>query len=135
MVNYRKEIQVDENINTYLKTKNNVSEYLRGLILNDMNEQTSLLLEKNKLQQEEQQLKEKLMDVQLQIHFVDHQIEELNNRVENRPDGYDKCVERLLNMTVVSVADLDYQANLLEVDSSLFKQWLFNDGVFEKLLR
>lgn len=135
MANYRKEIQVDDNINTYLKTKENVSEYLRQLILKDMSEEASLLLELNKLQKEEQKLNEQLIDVQLQKQFVEKQIEEMNHRLEMRPEGYSDSVNRLLTMPIVTPKDLDYQADFLGVDGSLFRQWLFHDGIFEKLLR
>lgn len=130
--NYRKHIRFDDNINTYLETKENVSEYIRELIIKDMSEQTSLLLEKNRLQQEEQKIKNKLIDIQLQIQHVDHQISELEQQSVYRCNGYDDAVETLEGLTVVSMSDIEYQARLLDVDLSLFKQWLFDDKFFDR---
>ena len=97
-----------------------------------MSEQTSLLLEKNRLQQEEQKIKNKLIDIQLQIQHVDHQISELEQQSVYRCNGYDDAVETLEGLTVVSMSDIEYQARLLDVDLSLFKQWLFDDKFFDR---
>lgn len=130
--NYRKHIRFDDNINAYLETKENASEYIRELIIKDMSEQTSLLLEKNRLQQEEQKVKNTLIDIQLQIQHVDHQISELEQQTVYRCHGYDEAVETLEGLTVVSMSDIEYQARLLDVDLSLFKQWLFDDKFFDR---
>ena len=132
---YRKMLRIDENINSYLEQKENVSEYIRELIIKDMNEQTSLLLEKNRLQQEEQKLKNKLIDIQLQIQHVDHQITELELKSTIRCDGYEEAVDILESLPIVNISDVEFQARKLGVDQSLFKQWLFDDKFFENHLR
>lgn len=132
---YRKMLRIDENINSYLEQKENVSEYIRELILKDMNEQTSLLLEKNRLQQEEQKLKNKLIDIQLQIQHVDHQITELELKSTLRCDGYEEAVDILESLPMVNISDVEFQAKQLGVDQALFKQWLFDDKFFEKHLQ
>lgn len=132
---YRKMLRIDENINSYLEQKENVSEYIRELIIKDMSEQTSLLLEKSRLQQEEQKLKNKLIDIQLQIQHVDHQIHELELKSTFRCDGYEEAVDILEDLPMVTISDVEHQARKLGVDQSLFKQWLFDDKFFEKHLR
>ena len=130
--NYQKLLRYDDNINRYLSQKENASEYIRELIIKDMSEQTSLLLKKDQLQQEEKRLKDELINVQMDIDYVDHQIDELNNQSHYRCEGYHDAVETLENLTLVSLKDIEYQARLLDVDVSLFKQWLFDDKFFDR---
>ena len=103
-----------------------------------MSQQTSLLVEIQKLQEEEKKLKIQLKDNELQQQNLQQQLEITREQAQYRVELYGECVETLKAIkrtgNHVSLSDIRTQANRCGVDLSLFKQWLFDDGVYDVLL-
>ena len=129
----------DEHVLSFLKTKDNKTEYITQLIIKDMSQQTSLLVEIQKLQEEEKKLKIQLKDNELQQMNLQQQLELTREQAEYRVEIYDECVDTLKSIKKtsnrVTLSDIRSQANRCGVDLSLFKQWLFDDGVYDILLK
>lgn len=136
---YRKNFRFDEHIRAFLDTKDNSTEYITKLIIKDMSQQTSLLVEIQKLQEEEKKLKIQLKDNELQQQNLQQQLELTKEQAQYRVDAYDECVDVLKSIKQtsnhVTLSDIRIQANRCGVDLSLFKQWLFDDGVYDLLLK
>lgn len=135
---YRKNFRFDEHIISFLDTKENTTEYLTKLILKDMSQHTTLLVEIQKLQDEEKNLRIQLKDNELQQQNLQQQLELTKEQAQYRVEMYDECVETLESIkrtsNRVTLSDIRTQANRCGVDLSLFKQWLFDDGVYDVLL-
>ena len=135
---YRKEFRFDEHIGSFLDTKDNTTEYITKLILKDMSQHTTLLVEIQKLQEEEKKLKIQLKDNELQQQNLQQQLELTREQAQYRVEIYDECVDTLISIKQtsnhVTLSDIRVQASRCGVDLSLFKQWLFDDGVYDKLL-
>ncbi len=135
---YRKHFRFDEHISSFLDTKDNTTEYITKLIIKDMSEHTSLLVEIQKLQEEEKKLKIQLKDNELQQQNLQQQLELTQEQAQYRVELYDECVETLKAIkrtgNHVSLSDIRTQATRCGVDLALFKRWLFDDGVYDILL-
>ncbi len=135
---YRKNFRFDEHIISFLDTKENTTEYLTKLILKDMSQHTTLLVEIQKLQDEEKNLRIQLKDNELQQQNLQQQLELTKEQAQYRVEMYDECVETLESIkrtsNRVTLSDIRTQASRCGVDLSLFKQWLFDDGVYDLLL-
>lgn len=137
--NYRHEVRLDESIHSYLKTKENQTEYITKLILKDMSQQSSLLVEIQRLQEEEKKLKIQLKDNELQQQNLQQQLELTREQAAYRAELYEDCVEtlKLIKTTqgYVTLSEIREQSERCSADLSLFKQWLFDDGVYDDLLK
>lgn len=127
-------IRIDEDIDTFLAEQDNASDFIRSLIVKYMNESTNLLLKKHDLEQEQLKLETQLKDVQLQLQCLDQEIAEAEERKLWRCEGYDESVERLLFMDKVTMSDIEYQSKLLDVNVAQYKEWLYLDGVYDRIL-
>ncbi len=135
---FQKAFRFDEGIVAFLDTKENKTEYITQLIIKDMSEHTSLLVEIQKLQEEEKNLKIKLKDNELQQQNLQQQLELTKKQAQFRADLYTDCVETLKGIKLsgnhVTLSDIRVQASRCGVDLALFKRWLFDDGVYDILL-
>lgn len=136
---YQKLIRVDEQIYSFLTSKDNATEYITKLIIKDMNEHSSLLIEIQRLQEEEKKLKIQLKDNELQQQNLQQQLEISREQAAYRAELYSDCVDtlRLIKTTqgYVTLSEIREQAGRCGADLSLFKQWLFDDGVYDDLLK
>ena len=119
----------------FLKTQENASELIRTLLEQYRSGGDTLYKQKINIEKQLQEAKNHVVDLELELDRIQQEIDDMETRKSLRPDGYDDCVERLLNMAIISQDDIKYQAGLLEVDVLLFKRWLFDDGFFDKRLR
>lgn len=133
-LNKTRVIRLDEDIDSFLAEQDNASEFIRTLIVKFMNESTNLLLQKHELEQKLLKLQTQIKDVELQLQYVDAEIEEVKERKELRCDGYDESVDRLLYMDKVTMDAIEYQASLLDVTSAQYKEWLYLDGIYDKII-
>lgn len=131
----QKLIKFTEEEADFLKTQDNASELIRTLLEQYRSGGDTLYKQKNNIEKQLHEAKNHVIDLELELDRVQQEIEDMETRKSLRPDGYDDCVERLLNMPIISQDDLKYQAGLLNVDVLLFKRWLFDDGFFDKRLR
>lgn len=131
----RFEIKIDSDMKQYLKKQENASELIRTLLEQYRSGGDTLYKQKNAVEQQIEEAKSHVIDLSLELDRINHDIEEMETRKSMRPDGYHDCVERLLHMPLVHTDDIDYQAELLNVDVLLFKRWLFDDGFYDKKLR
>lgn len=119
----------------FLKTQENASELIRTLLEQYRSGGDTLYKQKINVEKQLQEAKNHVVDLELELDRIQQEIEDMETRKSLRPDGYDDCVERLLNMAIIGQDDIKYQAGLLNVDVLLFKRWLFDDGFFDKRLR
>lgn len=133
-LNKTRVIRLDEDVDSYLAEQDNASEFIRTLIIKYMHESTNLLIQKHDLEQKHLKLQTQLKDVELQLQYLDQEIEEVNKRKDFRCEGYEDSVERLLFMDKVNMSAIEYQAKLLNVNTTQYKEWLFLDGVYDKIL-
>ena len=131
----QKLIKFTEEEADFLKAQDNASELIRTLLEQYRSGGDTLYKQKNNIEKQLHEAKNHVIDLELELDRVQQEIEDMENRKSLRPEGYDDCVERLLNMPIISQDDLKYQAGLLNVDVLLFKRWLFDDGFFDKRLR
>lgn len=128
-------IRITADEKTFLATHGDKSKLIRSLLAQYRSGGDTLYKQKMNIEKRLQEAKNQVIDLELELDRVNHDIEEMETRKSLRPDGYQDCVDRLLHMPIISPEDLDYQAGLLNVDPHLFKRWLFDDGFFDKRLR
>lgn len=131
----RRNIYFTDTTAEYVDSKSNMSEYIQRLIIKDMNDKSQYLEELEKLHQEKKQLQIQLTEVESKISIAKKEIERIDAMKNNRPVGYDDVVDLLLSSKLgVTKNDLVFHANGLGVEVGLLKMWLFDDGVYDKLL-
>ena len=128
-------IKIDEELDSFLSQQENASELIRTLLQQYRSGGDTLYKQKNQLEKELQDAKNTVIDLELQLEAIQQEIEEMEASKTLRPEGYDICVERLLEMPIISPDDITYQASVLNVSVEVFKRWLFDDDFFMKRLR
>ena len=131
----RFEIKLSNDMKQYLKKQDNASELIRTLLDQHMSGGDTLYKRKSIAEQRVEEAKAHVIDLELELEHINHQIQEFEENKLIRPDGYQDCVERLLRLPLIHTSDIEYQAELLNVDKMLFKRWLFDDGFYDKKLR
>lgn len=131
----RKNLYFSETTVSYLETKDNYSEYVQNLILRDMNDKSEYLKKKEDLLQERKQIQIREAEIDSELLVVDKELARIDKMENNRPAKYDDVVDVLLHLKGgVTKTDLVNQAKELNVELGLLKMWLFDDGVYDKLL-
>ena len=131
----RFEIKITTDMKQYLKQQDNASELIRTLLDQHRSGGDTLYKRKSIAEQKVEEAKSHVIDLELELDSINHQIKEFEENKLRRPDGYQECFDRLIRMPIVHTTDINYQANLLGVDDMLFKRWLFDDGFYDKKLR
>lgn len=135
MTKSKKNIYFNDITLEYLETKDNYSQYIQDLILKDMNDKSHLLKQENELKAEKKALQIRLSEIDSELANITREMSRIDALLNNRPKEYDNVVKVLLNLHGgVTLKDLKYQANVLKVDLNILKQWLFDDGIYDKLL-
>lgn len=110
------------------------SQIIREMVEQSLYDGATLYKKKVNLERKIKDAKNDIVDLELELSQVNEDIQHMEARKSYRPDGYHDCFERLSNMASITSEDIKYQAKLLDVDVTVFKYWLFDDGIFERLL-
>ena len=130
----QKKIRFTQDESEFLSQQENASELIRTLLEEYRSGGNTLYKQLTHIEQQINEQKVVLVNLELKREQLRHQVEEMETKKSLRPEGYQDCVERLLNMDTVTTKDIGYQADLLGVDVLLFKRWLFDDDFFDKRL-
>lgn len=130
----QKIIRFTQDESEFLSQQENASELIRTLLEEYRSGGNTLYKQLTHIEQQINEQKVVLVNLELKREQLRHQVEEMETKKSLRPEGYQDCVERLLNMDTVTTKDIGYQADLLGVDVLLFKRWLFDDDFFDKRL-
>lgn len=132
---HRKNVYFSDTVLNYLSTKDNASKYVDDLVIRDMNGKSEYIKRREELLDERKELHVKIADIDLELKSIDVELNRIAELESIRPDGYEDVVDTLLSMVgAISPDELVYQADVLGVDVGLLKRWLFEDGVYDRLI-
>ena len=133
---HRKNFYLSETSLNLISNKANQSAYVDNLIIRDNKTKTGYMKRRDELLAERKNHQVKIADINLELKEVNKNIAEIEEMEHARPEGYDEVVSTLLNLKGgISYGDWRFQADALGVEVDVLKRMLFDDGVYDELLR
>ncbi len=117
-----------------LNEYNNKSKVVKEALIMYFSNKNLLISKHEKVSQKIEQLEQKLTYEKEQLKKIEEQIHEADKKRKYRPEDYENSIKTLKSLNNVSIDDLRYQADILGVDVLKFKEWLLEDGLYDKLL-
>lgn len=117
-----------------LNEYNNKSKVVKEALIMYFSNKNLLISKHEKVSQKIEQLEQKLTYEKEQLKKIEKQIHEADKKRKYRPEDYENIIKTLKSLNNVSIDDLRYQADILGVDVLKFKEWLLEDGLYDKLL-
>ncbi|MBQ6220656.1 MAG: hypothetical protein IJJ47_13070 [Methanosphaera sp.] len=117
-----------------LNEYNNKSKVVKEALIMYFSNKNLLISKHEKVSQKIEQLEQKLTYEKEQLKKIEKQIHEADKKRKYRPEDYENSIKTLKSLNNVSIDDLRYQADILGVDVLKFKEWLLEDGLYDKLL-
>lgn len=126
--------RVTEEMKAYLDNMEGSSEFLRRLVYDVMNDTDSIKRNIHELEEQNDYYMQKVKENNLIIKSYKEQLKRAEELRNFRPEAYKDSVETLLRLDHVQDKDFIFQSNRCKVPVDTYKKWLYDDGVYDKLL-
>jgi hypothetical protein len=131
-------IRPSPEIDNLLENCDNKSELVRLALLRYADDETGVDYQINNLNRECENMEITLTEKKAMLKKLQEHKKLIQDNKDNRPDGYEESVTVLCNIRnnngLVSIDDIHYQADRLNLSLERYKSFLWRDGVYDKLL-
>lgn len=117
-----------KNLNHY----DNKSEVVKKALHMYFNDKEHYLYQKKEIENRIHDYEFKITQEKIKLDYVEREIERID-KINKRPELYEKAVETLIIMDDVTDYDIAFQAERLKVTVSQLKRWLYDDGYYERI--
>ena len=131
-------IRPSPEIDFLLDNCDNKSELVRLALLRYADDETGVDYQINNINRECENMEITLTEKKSMLKKLKEHKKLIQDNKNNRPEGYEESVTVLCNIRnkngLVSIDDIHYQADRLNISLERYKSFLWRDGVYDKLL-